>query len=332
MTCPHANRDVNMDMNLFCTDCGEEIGDVFAQNPPKPKKSFDIKGFYDGVLRECEECGADLKMIDSCVVCVGCGKEFANRMDYCGEEYDTTVRCGKPNASNPHSTLGGVMKSSALSKIKVKNAEGVMVTRDLAKTNMICNANSKEKSFYKVITTLDALTLDGNFNERTVNLAKVYWREIDRTNRIFRGGNRTGILACCVIYACHQCGIPVDREIVAGSFGVSTDDLVKGEPIFCSIIRDTKLKGILDYKPDLNNQFMKLAMDLETVPLEKVRECVQVFKDCGDFITEIHMSTAMGSILLHVYPEIGADAVSEAVGIRKSTLKSTVRKIVKELA
>lgn len=328
--CNHENQDVNADMNLFCKDCGEVLGDVFTQTPSKPKPSFDIKSFYEGELRECEDCGGDLKIIESSVVCVKCGREFANRLNYGGEEYDTTVRCGKPNASNPYATLGGVIKSSALSKIKVKNAEGIMVTRDLAKTSMICNSNSKEKSFYKVSTILDELTADGTFNERTINLAKVYWAEITRANRIFRGGNRTGLLACCVIYACRRCGVPVDRDVVAGSFRVSTDDLVKGEPIFRSIIRDTKLKDILDVKPDLNNQFMKLVMDLDA-PVSKARECVKAFKDCGDFVTEIRMGTAMGAVLMHVYPEIDQDKLAEVVGIRKSTLKMTLRKVKKAL-
>jgi transcription initiation factor TFIIIB Brf1 subunit/transcription initiation factor TFIIB len=334
--------DVDESGNLSCTECGESQGGVFDAFPQYTSKNHKTAAKVGGG-KKCSGCGENCLVEDgglALVVCTGCGVVndngvIADEADW--NNYESTRESGKDNsrvgwfdATNPYATLGSMIKSGKNSYIKVCNAEGKWVSRDLAKLNQICSANSKEKSFYEVIKKLNALTYDNAFNQRTVDRAKLFWNQIVKKDRIFRGGNRNGIIACCVLYACYDVNVPTDRETISRHMFIPMDDIVKGEPIFKNIIQETRFRDVLQKIPDVSNNFSHTIHKLG-LPYSVSGICQSVFKECEEELSEISTSSATGGVITFVVTRIlkqkkpSKKEISEIIGISVPTITNSVK-------
>lgn len=324
--------DVDCYGSMVCVVCGGVGGDVF-HSVCESKRDSNV----------CVSCGCDNLVnddIEAIVVCVGCGVINSNNViseDADWNNYESTRESGKDNSrvgwfdeTNPYSTLGSSIKSCKNSYIKVRNKDGKFVSRDLAKLNQICSANSKEKSFYEVIKKLNSLTYDNSFNQRTVDRAKLFWNEIVKKDRIFRGGNRNGIIACCVLYACYDINVPTDRESISSHMLISTDDIVKGEPIFKNIIQNTRFKYVLQKIPEVSNNFSAIIQKLG-LPFSVSGECHKVFKQCEEELSEISTNSATGGVITFVVTKIlkrkkpSKKEISEVIGVSVPTITNSMK-------
>lgn len=345
------DTDVDTECNIVCIVCAKHqrsIFDLFHDPPGGKVDEFAIQEWQRGRDVRCSRCSSLRLYEDSQqgnVVCNDCGTVNAENLIFDGADwsnYESTRESGKDNSrvgwrddSNPYNTLGSSIKSGKYSFIKVRNAEGKWVTRDLSKVNQICSANSKEKSFYEVIKKLDSLTYDDEFNKRTVDKAKVFWNEIFKKERIFRGGNRNGIIACCVLYACYDINVPVDREKVARNMYISTDDIVKGEPIFQSIIQETRFRDVLQKTPNITCNFMAIIDNLG-LPFNVCAKCNEIFARCEEDLSEIGFKSATGGVIAYVVTYVlkqkkpSKKEIAEKVGVSVPTITNSM-KIIRNL-
>lgn len=338
--------DVDPFGDLVCQSCGESQKGVFdlfgASEDDKPPR-FDIVAWRRGDQIACRVCNRNSLMEDpdrASVICMKCGSINAESIIDDGADwnnYESSRESGRDNSrvgwfdeSNPYSTLGSSIKSGKHSYIKVRNKEGKWVSRDLAKINQICSANSKEKSFYEVIKKLNALTNQDAFNQRSVDLAKIYWNEIVKKDRIFRGGNRSGIIACCVLYACYDLNVPMDRDTVAQHMFISSDDIVKGEPIFKNIMQQTRFRDVLQKTPNMSNSFVAMIDSLE-LPFKVSGICQRVYNDCEEELSEISSQSATGGVIAFVVTRVlgkkkpSKKEIAEKVGVSVPTITNSMK-------
>lgn len=345
--CDYAT-DINAMGDLVCLgpECGEkqcDVFDFFNVEVKKDDSSFNISTWRAGGDAKCDSCGKGNLFEDDVygnIVCDNCGLIVSTRLiseEQDWNNYESNRESGQDNsrvgwydASNPYTQLGSTIKSCKASKFTVRNAEGRTVVRDLAHSQKLLNSDSKEKSFYEVIKKLDALTYYGHFSKRVVNLAKVYWNEVVKQNRIFRGGNRNGIIACCVLYACYETNTPMDRDTISKNMFIPTDDIVKGEPILKSILQDSIYKDVLQKSPNVKNNFIPLLQKLG-LPVKVSGLCQRVLSDCDEDLSEISAQSATGGIIAFVVIRIlkkkkpTKKEIAEIVGVSVPTITNSMK-------
>lgn len=339
--------DVDAFGNIVCIECKQTQGGIFdlfeKRDSPRDKSKFNISAWRRGEYVECSNCRSNSLIEDhssASIMCSSCGNVACDNIIQDVQDwnnYESTRESGQDNSrvgwsdeTNPYATTGSVIKSSKYSMFKVRNKDGKWVNRDLAKIHQIASSNTKEKSFYEVIKRLNSLTYDDSFNKRTIDFAKIYWNEIVKKNRIFRGGNRSGILACCVLYACHHLNIPTTREKISMCMYISTDDIVKGEPIFKSIIRETRFKDVLQKGSSSCNRF---SIKINTLGLSfKISKlCNQVYNDCEEELSEISSQSATGGVIAFVVGKVlkqrkpSKKEIAECVGVSVPTVTNSMK-------
>lgn len=275
------------------------------------------------------------------IICTQCGVVIDSRLMYDGPEwsnYENDRESGRDNSrvtwtdpSNPYSQLGGSMPNLF---VKVKNDKGETITVNLKKVHTIVSSNPKERAFYEIIKFFNSLVYEQHFNQRTVDLAKVYWNELVKTKRIFRGGNRKGIIACCLLYASNKTSTTKTKEEIASIMNISKDDIVKGEPIFIDIIAKSKHSSILDSSNKINNMFSPIILELN-LPYKYIKECQNLYQQCQEELSEISSPAAIAGIvsyLVHTIKKLKKPTkkqIIQTVNITNPTLTNAV-KIIKE--
>lgn len=134
--------DVDEMGEVVCLSCGEHQNNIF--------ELFDCHNQPQSDNSRCLSCSSKNLYNDSSnasVICVNCGTVQRDRLildeadwnNYTSsrEEGTDNSRVGWFDQTNPYSTLGSVIKSCKNSYYSVKNAEGKVVRRDLAKMNQI---------------------------------------------------------------------------------------------------------------------------------------------------------------------------------------------------
>ncbi len=302
---------------------------------------------YNIIPRSCKQCGMSDRFFEDSkrgeIICTSCGIVSTDRMIHDGPDWsnhESDRESGKDNSrvswtdpTNPYATLGSTMPNFY---IKIKNEKGEWVTRNLKTVHDIVSSNNKERAFYEVIKVFNNLVHTNYFNQRTVDLAKIYWDEFVKTKRIFRGGNRKGILACCLLYASNQTSTTKSREYVADAMMISKDDIVKGEAIFTDIISKTRHKNILELESKVKDMFIPIILDLE-LPYKYGAQCYNIYRQCEEELSEISSSAAIGgtiSYLIHSLKKLKKPTkkqITLSVNITNPTLTNAIKIIKRTL-
>lgn len=351
--CEFCSGKIDCDCNgkLFCLECNEiQTLNIFTINNTKPLKKFSYNSFLNGLKQACVSCKNDYFIFDRTnyeITCEKCGIIQEGRLMIDGADWNNyesnrqegndNSRVGWVDESNPYNTLGSVIKKSKLSIMEVTDENGNKIKRDLAKTQQFLYSSNKEKSFYEIIKTFNNLVYIGAFSQRVVDRAKIYWNEIVKKNRIFRGGNRKGILACCVYYSCLYIGYPCNREFLASKMNISKDDIVKGEPIFKDIISNSKFKDILEKDNNITNMFSPIIDQLGLPYKFYVGKCCEIFKLCENELSEISSSASIAGVLSYVIHDIKQlksptkKEITTILGITNPTLKNSLKIITERI-
>lgn len=290
------NKSTNMFMNTIVSE-------------EKKIKQDDIGMDYYKNIKHCKSCGSD-KIVenyrDGDIVCTMCGIVQESRIVSLEEDwsnYESTRENGKDNSrvgytdhSNPYATLGTIIPKNTFVDVYVN---GKLVKYDLSKIqSMMCMTN-KERAFYEVSKIFENLTYNGFVSPKVVGFAKKLWYVIAEEKQIFRGGNRKGILACCILYSTFENKCSKTRKQIAEEMTISMDDITKGEPIFQDIIGKSKYKYILESNTNAEDMFWPIINELE-LPFSFVKECTDVHITCEEELSEISSSAAIGGIISFV--------------------------------
>jgi transcription initiation factor TFIIIB Brf1 subunit/transcription initiation factor TFIIB len=213
---------------------------------------------------KCSECRGRELVHDTrhgSLVCIDCGSvqedHFIDETDE-GTNYEAESgarkdlsRHGYTDKFNPYDSLGTYIPRGTF--YTITKEDGTTYRTDLSKLNLIVSQNSKEKSYNTTVKIFETLGFDRSVHKSVIDNAKRVWAEITKSNeKIFRGSNRKGILASCILYSSYNTENPLDRDslcrIMEKSYESFTKkDLYHGEPIFRNLVKKTKYKDLLDY-------------------------------------------------------------------------------------
>jgi transcription initiation factor TFIIB len=310
------------------------------------KKEFSYENFMDGKTTLCTSCGDNDNFIEDKqagdIICTSCGIVQIQRKIHDGaywSNYDSDRQSGKDNShvgwtdpTNPYSTLGTMINPHFY--FECYNKDGELIKKSYASMQQIVNNNSKEKSFYEVIKIFEKLTFESFVNKKIIDKAKIIWNEIFKHGKIYRGGVRKGLLACCVLYSGYDSNCSRTRDQIAQHMLISKDEIIKGEPIFYDIISKTKYAYILKKNLKSNEMFAGIINQLGLPYKFYVKTCNEIYNKCEEELSEISSSAAIGGVVCYVINVLEKKRkptkkkILQVVGITNPTLTNAV-KIIK---
>ena len=244
----------------------------------------------DNKIKHCYDCKSSELIEDSrqgMIVCTDCGSVQKDHLINEGDEgtnYDNGIGVRKNNTRhgytdefNPYDSLGTYIPKGTF--VTITKEDGTVYRADLSKLNMMVSQNSKEKSYNMTVRIFEKLGYNQSIHKSVIDSSKRIWAEITKSSDIiYRGSNRKGILASCILYASYSTERPLNRDTLCEIMNIRKKDLSNGEPLFKTIVKNTKYKNILKYSTKDRSQktFVKLLSDLD-LDYSNVNTCIQIY-------------------------------------------------------
>lgn len=240
------------------------------------------------------------------------------------------IRCGNVlDSTNPYDTGGAFIPKFMWSWHFDEN--GVKRYTNLSKIAIRSTYTSKQRAFdegkYSFERVKGILTL----NEAVFNTAKLFWGIILKTDILKRGGNRRGMKACCVFYACISEKQQRNREDIASAFDIDgSADFTKGEKIFREIFeKDSKYSWVL-YKSFENESMYNRYVSQLGLPFKTVKVMNIIKEHIRDHLLGIAAKSEIAGILYFVCKEIfdlkhpNKSEIAKSIGICNPTLNKVI--------
>jgi transcription initiation factor TFIIIB Brf1 subunit/transcription initiation factor TFIIB len=306
----------------------------------------------DQFLSECTNCKTSVYLVErresGDIVCTQCGfvrdeRIISDTKDWSNYADDTkdNSRVGYIDHSNPFATLRTFIESSPKSRFLTLNKEGKEVTRDLARLHLMISSNSKETAFNQVGHMFTSLKYTHELSNSTITTAKCIWGEIAKSNDVWKGRNREGIIAACVYLACENT-TPRMPDEVAKMMGVDFKTLLDGEAILRnrleslgSLSKYTNKVKHVENQQTHNRETQMIVVYIEKLNLDYKqygRLCQDIFQKCEEDLKDnIELKSAYAGIIsfaVHVYYKKKIPRkvdILKTVGITNPTLTNAVR-------
>jgi len=207
----------------------DEITNLLDSLNEKPTKT--------SVINECSNCSnSELIEDNGKIICKDCGNINYELIDvnpewrYYGNDdskYSDPTRVGLPtNELLPESSLG--------STIGFKYGETYEM-RKIRNYHLWNAMPYRERSLYNVFDSIQVRALNNGIPVCIIEEAKNLYKQISDV-KIHRGGNRSGIIASCIHFACTLQGSARSAKEIAEIFGIPIDVMTNGCKLMKEII------------------------------------------------------------------------------------------------
>jgi transcription initiation factor TFIIIB Brf1 subunit/transcription initiation factor TFIIB len=294
---------------------------------------------------DCKNCGEnsenfikEIKVGD--VICPKCG--VIQESHYISDEPEwnsyvedgvmnsSNIRCGGPvDSTNPYD-LGNTFIPKYMWSFHY-DSEGVKRYTNLSKIAIRLAYSTKQRAFDEGKYSFERIQSQLNLTDNVFNTAKLFWGIILKTDILKRGGNRIGMKACCIFYACMCEKQQRSREDIASAFDISgKNDFTKGEKIFREIFeKDNKYSWIL-YKNSENETMYSRYVSQLGLPYKTNKIMNLIKEQCKDHLLGIATKSEIAGLLFYTIREImelkhpNKSEVAKIIGICNPTLNKVV--------
>jgi transcription initiation factor TFIIIB Brf1 subunit/transcription initiation factor TFIIB len=274
------------------------------------------------------------------VICKNCGvvqeshyisdePEWNNYVED-GVMNSSNIRCGGPlDSTNPYD-LGNTFIPKYMWSFHY-DSEGVKRYTNLSKIAIRLTYSTKQRAFDEGKYSFERIQSQLNLTDNVFNTAKLFWGIILKTDILKRGGNRIGMKACCIFYACMSEKQQRSREDIASAFDISgKNDFTKGEKIFREIFeKDTKYSWIL-YKNSENESMYSRYISQLGLPYKTNKIMNLIKEQCKDHLLGIAAKSEIAGLLFYTIREImelkhpNKSEIARIIGICNPTLNKVV--------
>jgi len=240
------------------------------------------------------------------------------------------MRCGNVlDPTNPYDTGGAFIPKFMWSAHY--DAEGNKRYTNLSKLAIRASYTSKQRAFDEGKYSFERIQSLLNLSETVFNTAKLFWGIILKTDILKRGGNRRGMKACCIFYACVSEKQQRNREDISSAFDIDhTADFTKGEKIFREIFeKDTKYSWVLYKSGDNESMYNRYVSQLGLS--FKVTKIMNMIKDqVRDHLLGIAAKSEIAGLLFYTCKEIlelkhpNKSEIAKCIGICNPTLNKVI--------
>lgn len=263
-----------------------------------------------GLEVRCDGCGSETMLMDSgYFVCTSCGLVNTIHISNEGEwnNYDgvDNSRCGLSECEPFMESLTTFVPKGSRSFV-VKN--GRLVSTDISSYHFHQSINSKQISYNTIKNVFDNMS---NYTIGVINMCKNMWVEIIKSEKIFRGGVRKGLIGNCVYYSCLINNVPRTSNEICTDLNIETKDFNKGNKIFMEIFENNNNYNIFLKNNEINDYFLRLCSILSQTNVTKLnpyviqKECLINYNNNYEKINNLSLNTIVYGILYYTCLKIG---------------------------
>jgi transcription initiation factor TFIIIB Brf1 subunit/transcription initiation factor TFIIB len=306
--------------------------------------------FFKSSLKEkekestnCKGCGSDKNTFavnEGDLVCINCGLIQEARVISDEAEWNSYVedgvvngsgiRCGNVlDATNPYDTGNTFVPKYHWSWHLDEN--GVKRYTNLSKIAIRTSYSSKQRAFDEGKYSFEKIQERLTLSPLVFNTAKLFWGVILKSDILKRGGNRRGMKACCIFYACVCEKQQRNREDIAEAFDIKgSQDFTKGEKIFREIFeKDTHYSWIL-YKDSDNESMYQRYINQFNLPFRFIKTMNLIKEHTREHLLGIATKSEIAGILFYTCKEVYAlkhpnkSEIAKTIGICNPTLNKVI--------
>jgi len=289
----------------------------------------------------CKNCNSDDFVVNNGdMTCVNCGFIKQSRIISDEPEWNNYVEEGVMNSSgmrcgnildqtNPYDTGGDFIPKYHWTWHLDEN--GVKRYTNLSKIAIRASYTSKQRAFDEGKYSFERIQSVLNFTESIFNTAKLFWGIILKTDILKRGGNRRGMKACCIFYACLAEKQQRNRDDIAQAFDIDgSTDFTKGEKIFREIFEKNTTYSWILYK-DTENETMYSRYIAQLCLPFKINKTMYIIKQhTRDHLLGIAAKSEIAGLLYYSCKEIhglkhpNKSEIAKCIGICNPTLNKVI--------
>lgn len=289
----------------------------------------------------CKNCKNDnLTIMKGELICVSCGfvaenvisdePDWNNYTSEDGSVNSSGMRCGNIlDATNPYDTGGNFIPrfhwSWHLDEFGVKRYT------NLSKIAIRASYTSKQRAFDEAKYSFEKIQEKLQFTETVFNTCKLFWGLILKTDILKRGGNRRGMKACCVFYACMCEKQQRNREDIAQAFDIEgSTDFTKGEKIFREIFEQNKDYAWVLFKSSENESMYSRYVSQLGLPFKINKYMIKIKEHTADHLLGIAAKSEIAGLLYYTVKDIlglkhpNKTEIAKTIGVCNPTLNKVI--------
>lgn len=240
------------------------------------------------------------------------------------------IRCGTIlDPTNPYDSATGFIPKFMWSWHLDEN--GVKRYTNLSKLAIRANYSSKQRAFDEGKYSFEKIQERLHISDTIFNTAKLFWGIILKTDILKRGGNRRGMKACCVFYACLTEKYQRNREDIASAFDITgTTDFTKGEKIFREIFEKNNEYSWILYKGSENESMYQRYVGQLGLPYTITKVMNRIKEHTRDHLLGIAAKSEIAGLLFYACKEINnmkhpnKSEIAKCIGICNPTLNKVI--------
>jgi transcription initiation factor TFIIIB Brf1 subunit/transcription initiation factor TFIIB len=295
--------------------------------------------------KNCKDCDSKqdtfvINTTDGDIVCVKCGliqesciiSEQGEWNNYSEEGVINSgnARCGNVlDSTNPYDT--GNTFVPKYHWVWHYDENGVKRYTNLSKIAIRTSYTSKQRAFDEGKYSFEKIQERLELSQIIFNTAKLFWGIILKTDILKRGGNRRGLKACCIFYACLSEKQQRNREDIASAFDMpDTTDFTKGEKIFREIFEKDQTYSWILYKNVENECMYQRYIYQFSLPFKFLKTMNLIKSHCKDHLLGIAAKSEIAGILYYTCKEIynlkhpNKSEIAKTIGVCNPTLNKVI--------
>lgn len=310
--------------------------DFFASNGLQQKEEIECN-------QGCKKCGKSNEtfvILSGDLICTNCGTVQQSRMISDDPEWNNYVEDGVINGSgircgnvlditNPYDNGNTFVPKYHWSWHL--DAEGNKRYTNLSKIAIRTSYSSKQRAFDEGKYSFERIQGLLHLSPNVFNTAKLFWGIILKTDILKRGGNRRGMKACCVFYACLSEKQQRNREDIATAYDIDhSSDFTKGEKIFREIFEKDKEYSWILYKGSENESMYQRYVSQLGLPFRFTKTMNLVKEHTRDHLLGIAAKSEIAGILYFTCKEVyslkhpNKSEIAKTIGICNPTLNKVI--------
>jgi len=235
------------------------------------------------------------------------------------------TRCGSIlDPTNPYDTASNFIPKYMWSWHL--DEEGNKRYTNLSKIAIRASYTSKQRAFDEGKYSFEKIQERLNLADTVFNTAKLYWGIILKTDILKRGGNRRGLKACCIFYACLSEKQQRNREDIASAFDIDgSTDFTKGEKIFREIFeKNTDYNWVL-YRGFENETMYNRYTNQLGLPYKITKTMILIKEHTREHLLGIAAKSEIAGLLFYACKEINGlkhpnkSEIANAIGVCNPT-------------
>jgi len=291
----------------------------------------------------CKDCGSNSNTFiinNGDLICIDCGLIQDSRMISNDPEWNNYVedgvmngsgiRCGNVlDSTNPYDTGNTFVQKYHWSWHL--DSEGKKRYTNLSKIAIRVSYSSKQRAFDEGKYSFEKIQERLDLSPVIFNTAKLFWGIILKTDILKRGGNRRGMKACCIFYACLSEKQQRNREDIADAFDINgTCDFTKGEKIFREIFEKEQNYSWILYKDSENESMYQRYITLFSLPFKFTKTMILIKEHTRDHLLGIAAKSEIAGLLYYTVKEVynlkhpNKSEISKNIGVCNPTLNKVI--------